>query len=134
MRDALNAGDYNLRWMGAAFLPVEWVRLKLDLEAFDDAQFEPYLQRCRHAGLDFINMAELGDTTAHRRALYELNKTCSADIPDRGTFYTFEDYLAERIYAPSYDPRVWSSRWTRPRGLAWPRRRFDEQRATRSAR
>ncbi len=72
MRDALNAGDYNLRWMGAAFLPVEWVRLKLDLEAFDDAQFEPYLQLCRHAGLDFINMAELGDTTAHRRALYEL--------------------------------------------------------------
>lgn len=86
-------------------MPVEWVRLKLDLEAFDDAQFDPYLQRCRRAGLEFTNMAELGDTAAHRRALYELNKTCSADVPDRGTFYAFEEYLAERIDAPSYDPR-----------------------------
>lgn len=31
-------------------MPVEWVRLKLDLEAFDDAQVEPYLQRCLSAG------------------------------------------------------------------------------------
>lgn len=50
-------------------MPVEWVRLKLDLEAFDDAQLEPYLQRCLSAGLRFTTMAELGNTTDHRRAL-----------------------------------------------------------------
>ena len=36
-------------------MPVEWLRLKLDVAAFDDAQFEPYLQRCRDAGLEFTN-------------------------------------------------------------------------------
>jgi len=86
-------------------VPVDWLRLKLDLETFDDAAFEHCLQRCRDAGLEFTDMAELGDTAAHRRALYELNKTCSADIPQRGEFYTFDEYLAERIDIPSYDPR-----------------------------
>lgn len=62
---------------------MEWLRLKPDPEAFDEAEFEPYLQRQRGAGLEFATMAELGDTPDHRRALYELNKTCSADIPDR---------------------------------------------------
>lgn len=86
-------------------MAVEWVRLKLDLYAFDDSGFVPYMERCRRAGIDFATMAELGDTAAHRRALYELNKECSADIPDRGEFYTFEEYLAERIDTPTYDPR-----------------------------
>lgn len=48
-------------------------------------------------------MSGVGDSVGHRRALYELNKTCSADIPDRGEFYTFEDYLADRIETPTYD-------------------------------
>jgi len=50
-------------------------------------------------------MAELGDTAAKRRALYGLNKTCSHDIPDRGEFYTFEEYLADRINTATYDPQ-----------------------------
>ena len=37
--------------------------------------------------------------------LYELNKACSADIPDRGDFYQFEEYVAQRISVPFYDPR-----------------------------
>lgn len=86
-------------------MPVEWVRLKLDLEAFDDAGFEPYLLRCRDAGCDFTSLARVGDTASHRRALYELNKTCSADIPERGEFYTFEEYLATRIDTPTFDPQ-----------------------------
>jgi GNAT superfamily N-acetyltransferase len=48
--------------------------------------------------------ATLGDSAECRRALYELNKKCSADIPERGEFYTFEEYLADRIETPSYDP------------------------------
>jgi len=50
-------------------------------------------------------MEKLGDTTKNHRALYELNKECSADIPDRGEFYTVDEYLAERIEVESYDPR-----------------------------
>ncbi|HZA17539.1 MAG TPA: hypothetical protein VE645_11735 [Pseudonocardiaceae bacterium] len=29
------------------------VRLQLDLEAFDDADFSPYLRRCQQSGIDF---------------------------------------------------------------------------------
>ncbi|MFD5897432.1 GNAT family N-acetyltransferase [Streptomyces sp. NPDC060366] len=85
-------------------MAVKWVRLELDLDAFDDARFEPYLQRCRQAGIEFTTMAAVGDTAEHRRALYDLNKTCSADIPERGKFYTFDEYVAQRIETPTYDP------------------------------
>lgn len=43
-------------------------------------------------------MHETGDF----RALYELNKLCSADIPGRGAFYSYEEYIAGRINVPSY--------------------------------
>jgi len=84
---------------------VEWVRLQLDLEAFEDARFEPYLHSCRQSGIDFTTIADLGDTAECRRSLYELNKTCSADIPEQGEFYTFEKYLSDRIQIPTYHPR-----------------------------
>ena len=83
---------------------VDWVRLELDVEKFDDAEFEPYLQRAKTSGTRLTTMAELGDTTEHRRALYDLNKTCSADIPDRGTFYTYDEYVAQRIDVPTFSP------------------------------
>lgn len=34
--------------------------------------------------------------------LYELNKTCSADISDRGEFYTFAEYVDQRIQTPTF--------------------------------
>ncbi|MEV0144779.1 MULTISPECIES: GNAT family N-acetyltransferase [unclassified Nonomuraea] len=80
------------------------MRLQLDLDGFDGAAFEPYLRRAEAAGVAFTTMAELGDTAGHRRALYELNRTCSADIPDRGEFYTYDDYVAQRIEVPGFDP------------------------------
>jgi GNAT superfamily N-acetyltransferase len=87
---------------GKMGMTMEWVRLQLDLEAFDEARFEPYLRGCLKSGIEFPTMADLGDTAADRRALYELNKTCSADIPERGLFYTFEEYLRDRIEVPAY--------------------------------
>lgn len=80
---------------------VEWVRLGLDIGRFDETEFEPYLDRARASGFGFATFAELGD----RRSLYELNKACSADIPGRGPFYTYEEYAAERIDVPTFDPR-----------------------------
>ncbi len=84
---------------------VDWVRLQLDLDVFDDAEFLPHLQSCREAGIDFTTLGDVGDTAENRRTLYELNKTCSADIPQRGDFYSFEEYLAARIQTPSFDPQ-----------------------------
>ena len=96
---------------------VSWVRLQLDLDTFDEAGFVANLQRCQESGITFTTMARLGDTAECRRALYELNKTCSADIPERGEFYTFDEYLAERIETRLHDPRVVRSR-RRLAGLA----------------
>ncbi|MFE9207607.1 GNAT family N-acetyltransferase [Micromonospora sp. NPDC007230] len=82
----------------------DWVRLQLDIDRFDDHAFESYLRRARMSGIHFATMAELGDTPDHRRTLYDLNKTCSADIPDRGEFYSYEEYLAQRIDVPAFNP------------------------------
>ncbi|WP_052408070.1 GNAT family N-acetyltransferase [Allokutzneria albata] len=77
---------------------VDWVRLKLDADGFDETEFVPYLDRARASGVDFTTMTELDD----RLALYELNKTCSADIPERGEFFTYDEYVANRIEVPSF--------------------------------
>jgi hypothetical protein len=57
-----------------------WVKLELDVATFDVVRFSGYVNRCQAAGIRLATLAELGDTAAHRRALYELNKECSADI------------------------------------------------------
>jgi RimJ/RimL family protein N-acetyltransferase len=82
-----------------------WVKLQLDLTTFENAPFQPYLRRSERSGLCFTTVAKVGDNPISHRALYELTKTCSADIPGRGEFYTFEQYLSERINVPSYDPQ-----------------------------
>ncbi|MGX1668102.1 GNAT family N-acetyltransferase [Streptomyces sp. NPDC055400] len=82
-----------------------WVRLELDVAAFDAQQLEKYVTRCRVEGIRLTTLAELGDTPEHRRALYELNKECSADIPERGEFYCFDEYAERRFAVASYDPR-----------------------------
>jgi hypothetical protein len=82
-----------------------WVKLELDVNTFDAARFDMYVRRCQDAGIRLTTLAELGDTPQNRRALYELNKECSADIPGRGQFYTFDEYIERRIEVPSYDPR-----------------------------
>ncbi|MBT2447976.1 hypothetical protein J7F03_12980 [Streptomyces sp. ISL-43] len=72
------------------------VRLELDVRSFAAARFTPYANRCRAAGIDFTTLAELGDGPRERRALYELNKECSADIPERGAFHSYEEYVRLR--------------------------------------
>lgn len=84
---------------------VDWVRLELDVGRFDEAAFVPCLDRARSSGVELTTLAALGDTPGHRRALYTLNRTCSADIPERGAFYTYEEYVAERIEVATFEPR-----------------------------
>ncbi|WKX72368.1 GNAT family N-acetyltransferase [Streptomyces sp. XD-27] len=83
----------------------QWVKLELDVASYDADVFEEYVTRCRSAGIRLTTLADLGDTPEHRRALYELNKECSADIPERGEFFTYEEFVERRFAVPSYDPR-----------------------------
>ncbi|MFE3445039.1 GNAT family N-acetyltransferase [Nocardia sp. NPDC059180] len=88
----------------------------MDIDEFDESTFASLHRQAADAGFDFTTMAELGDTAEHHRALYELNKTCSSDIPGRGEFYTYTDYVAQRIDVPGYNPNgvilaVHDSRW-----------------------
>jgi RimJ/RimL family protein N-acetyltransferase len=73
------------------------VRLELVLASFDERPFASTIQQCEERGVRFETMASLGDTASARRSLYELNRACSADIPGRGPFFTYEEYLADRI-------------------------------------
>lgn len=34
-------------------MTVDWVRLRLDLETFEEARFLPYLRRCQETGTEF---------------------------------------------------------------------------------
>lgn len=81
----------------------ETVKLALDLRIFDETPFLPILNRCLHKGYQFTSIEDVGDTETHRLKLYELNKTCSADIPARGEFFSFEEFAARR-FGKSYDP------------------------------
>ncbi|WP_327111711.1 GNAT family N-acetyltransferase [Streptomyces sp. NBC_01341] len=82
-----------------------WVALELDVRLFDVDRWAPYTDRCRSAGLRLTTYAEVGDSAANRRRLYELNRDCAADIPGRGPFYTYEAYVRERVDVPAFDPR-----------------------------
>ncbi len=80
------------------------MRLRLDVGRFDPDGFAAAADRCRRDGIELTTIAALGDDDTNRRRLFELNRECSADIPGRGDFSTYPEYLTERIEVPSYDP------------------------------
>ena len=79
-------------------VPVTWVRLSLDLD--DGASAARAACAPALPGLTVTSLQELGDPGRRRREVYELNKACSADIPGRGEFFTFEEYVPLRLEAP----------------------------------
>lgn len=78
---------------------VQWVELSLSLQAVSLSSV-PSLA----AGVELSSLLAWGDTAAHRRLVYELNKTCSSDIPDRGTFFSFEEFQTLRFDAEAVRP------------------------------
>jgi len=80
------------------------IRLKLDLRTYDEVPFAAHIERVAQKGIKFETLQSLGNTQANHRALYELNKACSADIPGRGAFYDFGRYVTERIERAADDP------------------------------
>lgn len=77
---------------------IEWVKLELHVAAaVDESIAVP-------EGIVLTTLADLGDTQKNRRKLYELNAECSADIPGRGPFHSWEDYQRLRLDIASFDP------------------------------
>ena len=79
------------------------VKLKLDIEFFDESPFISALALAQSNEINFSTMQDLGDSENNRRKLYELNKICSADIPERGEFFSYDEFCKRR-YGNSYDP------------------------------
>jgi mycothiol synthase len=73
------------------------IRAYLDLETFPEEAFVRILDGVRATGIDLVTLADIGDTLQARRRVYELNRTISADIPGRGPFFTFDEYLELRF-------------------------------------
>ena len=51
-----------------------------------------------------MTLPELGDDERRRRAIYALNRECAADIPDRGKFFTWDEYQRVRFEVPQFRP------------------------------
>ena len=70
-----------------------WVRLTLDVEKFD-ADVSAAIDVCRRNGIVFTSMTGFGDLRVEPSSTVRTRtRTCSADIPDRGEFYTVRRLL-----------------------------------------
>jgi GNAT superfamily N-acetyltransferase len=86
-------------------MTVEWVKLKLFLADFDEQAIADRAAQTDLSGISLVSLDKMAWGTAERRKLYELNRECSRDIPERGEFYSFPEYVEQRIEAASFDPR-----------------------------
>lgn len=84
---------------------IDWVKLELDLTTFDASPHREVVRRVAATDIELTTLDRLGVGEAELRRLYELNMTCSADIPGRGTFHTWDEYRRARIDVESFDPR-----------------------------
>lgn len=83
---------------------VHWVKLELELSDFRSEQYEDVQSRVAESGITLSSLTEEGDTRSNRRRLYELNAECSADIPERGQFHSWDEYQQVRLQSPPFDP------------------------------
>ena len=87
---------------GNAF--ADWVKLELPLNRFVASRFADQQQHVESIGVRLTTLAALGKTLQNQRKLYELNADVSADIPNRGTFHSWEEYQKERLASRSFLP------------------------------
>ncbi len=90
--------------MRASLVPFEWVKLELLPGAFNASLFEGVVEAVVERGIVLTTLAQLGNTVAQQRQMFELNRVCAADIPERGEFHTWDQYVERRIEVPSFDP------------------------------
>lgn len=83
------------------------IAMSLDLAKFDDRPYEPIIQQLQEAGFRFTSMADLGNTAAAQRKLFELNDATSLDIPDQNgehPWASFEDFQHKVCRSDWYIP------------------------------
>ncbi len=90
--------------MRASLVPFEWVKLELLPGAFNASLFEGVVEAVKESGIVLTTLAQLGNTVTQQRHMFELNRVCAADIPERGEFHTWDQYVERRIEVPSFDP------------------------------
>jgi GNAT superfamily N-acetyltransferase len=76
-----------------AAVAVDWMQLALDLRGEERPAADV-------PGIAVTSLETWGDTAEHRRAVYELNRTCSADIPERGEFFGYAEWEQLRLESP----------------------------------
>lgn len=81
-----------------------WVRLELSVDDFDPAPFRARAAAALGQDVSVTTMAELGGSEDHQRRLWELDRVCSADVPDHDDFFTFEEYRDIRLGKASARP------------------------------
>lgn len=74
------------------------------MPSFDPGPFDSVVQRCRQAGVVVTTLGASATPLSTAGALYELNRKCPADIPGRGAFYSFSEYVQQRLAVPFFDP------------------------------
>ena len=89
---------------------MKWIKLSRSLS--DVSRHPPLFLG---TGVELTSLSASGDTFAHRRFTYELNETCSADIPDRAAFFGFEEYQSLRFDAEAARPDGMILAFGRPR-------------------
>ncbi len=87
-------------------MAIEWIELGLDLQAFDERAAAERLRPKALESFTLVTLEQLGLGTEQQQHLFELNRECARDIPDRGRFHTFRQYVTERIDTPTFDPRA----------------------------
>lgn len=80
------------------------IHSQLNVAAFDESGFARLLAENEAQGIRFTSFAGEGDSEENRRRLYALNKRCSADIPGRGPFFSFEEFCRVRFGGHAYRP------------------------------
>ncbi len=83
---------------------------KLDVTRFDEARYEPHLERVRAAGFEIVTLRTLqGRDPDWQRKLYDLDVTVNREIPSTGEkhYPAFEDWLIRRLTTPKFDPDGW---------------------------
>jgi GNAT superfamily N-acetyltransferase len=80
----------------------------LDLTTWDAAPYNTSLAQAEAYGARLLSFEEIGDTEAHRRLFYELQRALIYDIPRRDTqpftFEPYEDWVKFLIERPDWRP------------------------------
>lgn len=79
----------------------------IHLDTYEGDQFASLVASIESTGLNFLSLAEAGNTIEAQRKLYVLNRACSMDDPaSTGTFSSFEEFTVD----------VFQASWFRPEG------------------